>query len=195
MCRGLALGIHKDTFEIVCKGLSSHSETSKPDNEDNYLKFEIIVDDSTEKGYTINLDEEYKDDEVVRELFKHMLTVDGGLTDEIKAKLDDWIQANENQLLRWLLVNQAYAKSSKSQNFSYCKAGEHQDFYGCEAGGYQYFNGCNAGIYQDFTGCKADNIQDFSYCKAKIQLINYIECKNEKVNDFIEQLSNENDIL
>jgi hypothetical protein len=51
MCRGLALGYNRKTGEIICKGLSSHTDTLN--KEDNFVKLEIICDDRNKDGYKI----------------------------------------------------------------------------------------------------------------------------------------------
>jgi len=49
MCRGLALGFNWKQG-VICKGLSSHSETLL-EIEDRCLKLEIILDENNAKGY------------------------------------------------------------------------------------------------------------------------------------------------
>ena len=110
MCRGLAVGYNTKTAKMICSGLSHHTETLK-DQEDDCVKLEIIINDNFERGYVIDLDEQYKDDTFVREKFKKYINLSGSITSYFNKIIESWIFNNEIQILRWLLVNKSYAIS------------------------------------------------------------------------------------
>ena len=110
MCRGLAVGYNTKTAKMICSGLSHHTETLK-DQEDDCVKLEIIINDNFERGYVIELDEQYRDDKLVREKFKKYINLSGSFTRHFNKIVETWITNNEVNILRWLLINRSYAVS------------------------------------------------------------------------------------
>jgi hypothetical protein len=114
MCRGLALGFNFDKG-IKCIGVNSHTETLGKE-EDKYLKLEMIVDHDSSDGYVLELDEDYSDDIVVRDLFPNCIK-NGKLNKEVHDLVMKEIKKDEPKYLRWLLKNTSFARR-KEGNFN-----------------------------------------------------------------------------
>ena len=100
MCRGLAVLCDKQG-RFFSKGISRHTETlRKGMKEDDCLKFEVIIDDNQESGYSIEVDEQYEKNSEQGKEAKALL-----------PECKKWIKNNELRVLRWLLQNRSYAKS------------------------------------------------------------------------------------
>ena len=215
MCRGLALGIDKK-MNIICVGKSGHTE-SKLDTGD-YLKLELIIDDSNEDNYVLELDKQTNDTTT----FSMFLTKNCKLKKETRDYVMKWIKVNEIQVLKWLLVNTSYMRSKEVQDMNscesegdqtmssckakgnqymgYCKAKGNQDMNSCEsegnqnmsnckAKGNQYMSYCKAKGNQYMSSCEAKGNQDMSCCKAKKRIISYMKSDNKENNEFIKMLS------
>jgi hypothetical protein len=198
MCRGLACGIRENLI-IDCVGNGSHTDSKLDRGE--HLKFEIIIDDSKEEGYSIELDLDYSPYNIGQ--FQKMVTANCKDFNQTTRKyITKYVKNNEVQFLRWLLKNIQYAKAKENQDISSCEAGGdqyinnceaggNQDISYCEAGGDQYIGYCKAGGNQYIGHCEAVGNQDLSYCKAKKRIISYMKTGNKENNEFIKKLSNE----
>jgi len=118
MCRGLAIGYNVKSDKFLCKGFSSHTETLG-DDEDNCVKLEAIIDESSECGYYIELDNQYlvggKIDATVYNTFKKYLTKTG-INKLLADKIEAWRKKNDKKLLRWLLFCRSYARGETIDN-------------------------------------------------------------------------------
>ena len=171
MCKGLALGLSKE-LKLKCKGLSSHTGSGFDNGE--YLKLELIINDTKPEGYELLVDTE-NDDEICA-----MFIIDGKLKAETYSFIIKEIKKKEVEYLRFLLKNMSYAEAGKNQDMSGCKAVENQDMSSCGARENQYMRGCKAG----------EN-QYMSYCEAKKRIISYMKSANPENNEFIRKLSDE----
>src|SRR3990167_3871445 len=215
MCKGLAIGLSKE-LRLECKGFSSHTDSGFDNGE--YLKLELIINDTKPEGYELLVDTE-NDDELCA-----MFLIDGKLKAETYSFVMKEIKKKEVEYLRFLLKNMSYAEAGenqdmryceagenqdmrsceagKNQDMRYCEAGENQDMRYCEAGENQNMSGCNAGKNQDMryceagenqdmSYCNAGENQDMSYCNAKKRIISYMQSDNPENNKFIKKLSDE----
>ena len=184
MCKGLALGFNYKKG-VVCKGLSHHTETLK-NEEDDFLKLELMISDNKD-GYILEIDEQYSKDKEHK--FKEMVTKQGKLKKEVKKIVMKHIKDNELQFVKWLLKNQTYKQISENLNQYFCEAGENLDQSSCEAGEnlYQYSCKADKDLYQD--SCKAGKTLYNHNCKAKKMTVQYIKVKDKKTTEFIKMLS------
>ena len=98
MCRGLAI-LYNKKGKVICKGLTSHSETAgNTGEEDGSLKYEIIINDSKKEGYTIEIDHQYERG-----------NKDFGEAKLCLKEIKKWVKENEKEVLRYLLTCQNYA--------------------------------------------------------------------------------------
>ena len=193
MCRGLALGYNTKTGEIICEGKSSHTKTLG-EYEDDCIKLEIIVDDTQECKYSIELDEQYfkdgKLDKHIKDKFGKYLTVTGDMGKQLTKIVEDWVRDNEIKVLRYLLFCQSYKKAKSTiNNISQCSDfiynsyqlthfiyndSQHAEFNifnnNQQAGEFIYNNGQNA--------------------KKEIY-VSHIINHDKEVDDFIKMLSNQ----
>jgi hypothetical protein len=112
MCRGLALGFHVESKKVICKGLSSHTETLR-ELEDECIKLEIIATDTVERNFLLELDEQYADDKWVREKFKGWITKAGSISKRLNDCLENWISNNEIFIYKSLVNLQSHAIREK----------------------------------------------------------------------------------
>ena len=203
MCRGLAIIMSK-SGKIYCNGQSSHTDLCKAYNleEDDCLKFEVVINDKYIARYHITVDDNYEKNSTQGKEAKALLP-------EIKK----WCKKNEVQVLRFLLSCQTYVvckdnqylnrcKAGNDQDMRECKAGNDQDMRYCKAGNDQYMCFCEAGNDQDMSFCKAGNDQDLSFCETgrdqdmsrcisgRYTYVEFMKCGDKKVNEFIKKLSN-----
>src|SRR3990167_318681 len=171
MCKGLAIGLSKE-LRLECKGFSSHTDSGFDNGE--YLKLELIINDTKPEGYELLVDTE-NDDELCA-----MFLIDGKLKAETYSFVMKEIKKKEVEYLRFLLKNMSYAEAGENQDMRYCEAGENQDMRSCEAG-----------KNQDMRYCEAGENQDMSYCNAKKRIIYYMQSDNPENNKFIKKLSDE----
>ena len=119
MCRGLAVGVDIVTNEVICIGKSSHTDTIG-NREDNCIKLEIIVNEESEKGFYVELDEQYfvngKLEKKIKEKFGKWLTASEGMSEKLNRIIEDWIENNKLQIYKWLLFCQSYHKGEKIYN-------------------------------------------------------------------------------
>ena len=160
MCKGLAIGLSKE-LRLECKGFSSHTDSGFDNGE--YLKLELIINDTKPEGYELLVDTE-NDKEICA-----MFLIDGKLKAETYSFVMKEIKKKEVEYLRFLLKNMSYAEAGENQDMRYCEAGENQDMSYCNAG---------------------EN-QDMSYCNAKKRIISYMQSDNPENNKFIKKLSDE----
>jgi hypothetical protein len=158
MCRGLALGYNRKTGEIICKGLSSHTDTLK--KEDNFVKLEIICDDTNKDGYKIVADEQYSKED------KEFFTENGELKKPFYDIIYKWVKENELQIIRWLLVNRTYTEAENNLDQYSCKAENNLDQYSCKAGNNLNQYSCKAGNNLKQSSCKAGNDLKQYSCEA-----------------------------
>ena len=215
MCRGLAFGIDKE-MNIICVGKSGYTD-SKLDT-GNFLKLELMIDDSNKDNYVLELDEQTNDTKT----FSMFLTKNCKLKKETRDYVMKWIKINEIQVLKWLLVNTSYMRSKGVQDISHCEAKgnqymsycesegdqnisnckakgnqymgsceseEDQNMNNCKAKRNQYMSYCESEGDQNMSWCKAKGNQDMSYCEAKKRIISYMKSDNKENNEFIKMLS------
>jgi hypothetical protein len=177
MCRGLALGWNFSNG-IVCKGVSSHTDTL--DNlEDKFLKLELIIDDSKEDGYSLELNENYSKDKLIP--FKECLNKKGELKKEVYKIIIQEIMKDENKYLRWLLKNRSYAKSKGDCDNSYQEVGRNCYNSSQKVGGDCYNSSQKVG---------GDYYNSYQKVGGEIYINNIINYDNE-VDTFIKKLSDE----
>jgi hypothetical protein len=199
MCRGLALGLSKE-MKVVCKGLSSHYKTLK--NEDEYLKFEIIIDENNKDGYKLEMDEDYKNDSYIQKIFLEFFE-DNKLKKEIYDFVYNWIKENEIKVLRWLLFNKSYGNFNNNNNNSSQKVegncnNSSQKVEGNCDNSFQEVKGTCDNSFQKVEGNCNNSFQEVKgTCDNSSQevkgdiYINSIKNFKPKIDDFIEMLTKE----
>jgi len=160
MCRGLAIGYNIKSDKFICPGLQSHTETLG-DHEDNCVKLEAIIDESSECGYYIELDEQYmvsgKIDATIYNTFKKYLTKTG-INKLLADKIEAWRKKNDKKLLRWLLFCRSYARGKNIDN--HCQEGE--TIYNNFQTGETINNNFQTGEYISNISQKGENIDNNS---------------------------------
>ena len=155
MCRGLAIGYNTVDGSVLSKGLSSHTATGL---NDQYLNFEVIVDDNEACGYVLEVDDQYyvggKLDPEVKKRFKRFFTVSGNVRKQPYDAVLAWIKVNEVQVLRWLLGCQSYARRKKDIDNS------HQKTKGNTYNGYQKTGGNTYNSHQKTKGDTYNSCQE-----------------------------------
>jgi len=180
MCRGLAVLCDKQG-RFFSKGIDSHTRSlSKGMEEDDCLKFEVIIDDNQKSGYSIEVDNDYEKNSKQGKEAKALLT-------ECKK----WIKNNELRVLRWLLQNRTYARSKNNTDNS-C-----QKTKGITYNSLQETEGNTDNSYQETKGNTDNSCQktkgntDNSYQETKGEIfVDYIKNFHKPTDDFIEMLSN-----
>ena len=169
MCRGLAVLCDKQG-RFFSKGISRHTETlRKGMKEDDCLKFEVIIDDNQESGYSVEVDEQYEKNSEQGKEAKALL-----------PECKKWIKNNELRVLRWLLQNRSYAKSKGNTDNS-C-----QETKGNTDNSYQKTEGNTDNSCQKTKGNTNNSCQ-----KTEGEIfVGFIKNFHKPTDDFIEMLSN-----
>jgi len=170
MCRGLAVLCDKQG-RFFSKGIDSHTRSlSKGMEEDDCLKFEVIIDDNQKSGYSIEVDNDYEKNSKQGKEAKALLT-------ECKK----WIKNNELRVLRWLLQNRTYARSKNNTDNSY------QETEGNTYNSWQKTKGITYNSSQETEG-DTDN----SWQKTKGEIfVDFIKNFHKPTDYFITKLSEE----
>ena len=167
MCRGLAVGYNVETKKMICKGLSSHTKTLE-NQEDKCVKLEIIINDGFKRGYLVDLDAQYKNDKTVKRKFKKYINMSGSFTKYFNDIIENWIDNNEKDILRWLLTNRSYTVTKGNTDNSYQKTGGSTDNSSQET--------------------KGNTNNSYQETKGDIY-INSIKNYNKTIDSFIEKLT------
>ena len=208
MCRGLAVIIGKDG-KVYCEGINSHSETIKKTRfqEDDCLKYEIIVDENNKLGYSIEVDEDYENNSIIGK--------------EAKANIKtikEWVKNNELKVLKWLLFNQSHKKVKGDCDNSHQDVkrncynnnqkvkgncyNSNQEVKGNCDNSYQKVEGFCCNINQEIEGnCYNSHQEVKGFCDNSFQkvegdiYISSIKNCDKEVDDFIEKLTEEHNHL
>ena len=180
MCRGLAVGVDIVTNEVICVGKSSHTDTIG-NREDNCIKLEIIVNEESEKGFYVELDEQYfvngKLEKKIKEKFGKWLTASEGMSEKLNRIIEDWIENNKLQIYKWLLFCQSYHKGEKIYN-------SHQE-------GEKIYNNSQKGKKIDNSYQEGEEIYN-SYQEGEKIYIAFTKTGIQEISDWIKTKSEEN---
>ena len=143
MCRGLAAGYDVEQNQMICTGQSSHTKTLG-DREDHCIRLEVIVDDSAEQGYVVEVDDDPK--QLEQWVGGKYITTAVLMTEHLAGIAERWQSGNNTKILRWLLKCQTYRRD-KGNNYQY-----YAKFGGSNYQNYAKFGGSNDQYCAEFGG-------------------------------------------
>lgn len=112
MCKGIAILVNYD--EILMNEVDSHHGNIK-DDQDDYLKVELIYDDEAERGYRIEMDEA---DDYCYELWYNngFITKNRKIQAKLLKSIKDFCIENEHKFFRIFVKNLQSANIKGDQN-------------------------------------------------------------------------------
>jgi|GEM_PF-2855121 len=139
MCRGFALLANFKEIKHI-ENNTSHSRIDGSNNIDNYIKIEIIRDDTTKQGYKIEVDE-FIDNETKEIWTNKQFLIGNKLNDKIKKAAEKWCK--EKEVLLWKSFAKgcstyATIKGNNNQSYSTIKGNNNQSHSTIKGNNNQY---------------------------------------------------------